>query len=98
MNKSHLTYLASPEWAEELRRELLPWIATVGDLGDDVLEIGPGPGRSTDLLRERVARLTAVEVDQALADGLPPGWPGPTSRSGTATAPTLGCRAAGSRP
>jgi SAM-dependent methyltransferase len=70
MNKSHLTYLASPQWAEELRRELLPWIATVGDLGDDVLEIGPGPGRSTDLLRERVARLTAVEMDQALADAL----------------------------
>jgi SAM-dependent methyltransferase len=70
MNKSHLTYLASPEWAEELRRELLPWIGGVGDLGDDVLEIGPGPGRSTDLLRERVARVTAVEVDQALADAL----------------------------
>jgi SAM-dependent methyltransferase len=36
-------------------------------LGDDVLEIGPGPGLTTDLLRQRVTRLTAVELDPTLA-------------------------------
>jgi SAM-dependent methyltransferase len=50
-----------------LETDLLPWILDAGDLGDDVLEIGPGPGLTTDLLRERVARVTAVELDDDLA-------------------------------
>jgi SAM-dependent methyltransferase len=50
-----------------LETDLLPWIEAAGDLGDDVLEIGPGPGLTTDLLRARVTRLTALEVDEALA-------------------------------
>jgi ubiquinone/menaquinone biosynthesis C-methylase UbiE len=33
------------------------------DLGDDVLEIGPGPGITTPLVRERSRRVTAVEID-----------------------------------
>jgi SAM-dependent methyltransferase len=66
MNRSHLEFLASDEWAEMLRIQLLPWVLSAGDLGDDILEIGPGPGRTTDLLRERVARVTAVEVDPSL--------------------------------
>lgn len=70
MNETHLTFLASPAWAEQLRQEVLPWIDAAGDLGDDVLEIGPGPGVSTDLLRRLVPRLTAVEVDPALATAL----------------------------
>ncbi|MGB7052974.1 MAG: class I SAM-dependent methyltransferase [Acidimicrobiales bacterium] len=70
MNKSHIDFLSSPGWAQMLRTDLLPWIEAAGDLGDDVLEIGPGPGLTTDLLAERVARLTAVEVDPALADPL----------------------------
>jgi ubiquinone/menaquinone biosynthesis C-methylase UbiE len=40
------------------------------DLGDDLLEIGAGPGLSTDLLRERVERLTCVEIDPGLAGAL----------------------------
>jgi SAM-dependent methyltransferase len=39
-------------------------------LGDDVLEIGPGPGRTTDVLREMAPRLTAVEIDVELAEAL----------------------------
>jgi SAM-dependent methyltransferase len=70
VNEDHLRYLASPEWAERLRSDLLPWVLAAGDLGDDVLEVGPGPGLTTDLLRERVARVTAVEVDESLAISL----------------------------
>ena len=70
MNETHLTFLASPEWRQMVEAELLPWLATVADLGDDVLEIGPGPGVTTDLLRERAAKVTAVEVDAALASAL----------------------------
>jgi SAM-dependent methyltransferase len=67
VNQIHLELCASPEWAEYVQTELLPWALTGHDLGDDVLEIGPGPGLTTDILRERVARLTAVEVDPDLA-------------------------------
>jgi hypothetical protein len=67
MNEFHLRYLASPEWAATLRDELLPWVLGSSDLGDDCLEVGPGPGVTTDLLRGRAVRLTAVELDPALA-------------------------------
>ena len=67
MNETHRQFLASPEWAKILETDLLPWILEAGDLGDDVLEIGPGPGLSTDLLRERVPHVTAVELDDDLA-------------------------------
>jgi SAM-dependent methyltransferase len=67
MNESHLAYLASPEWAARLEADLLPWIERVADLGDDILEIGPGPGLTTDILRRRAASVTAIEIDHALA-------------------------------
>src|ERR1700730_8459860 len=67
MNESHLKFLSSREWAAMLETDLMPWIEAAGDLGDDVLEIGPGPGLTTDLLRQRVSRLTAVEADPTRA-------------------------------
>jgi SAM-dependent methyltransferase len=70
VNQTHLQFLASPDWARTLETELLPWVEAAGDLGDDVLEIGPGPGLTTDLLRKRVPRLTAVEVDPSLGKPL----------------------------
>lgn len=70
MNEAHLQFLASPDWARKLETELLPWIEAAGDLGDDVLEIGPGPGLTTELLSRRVRRLTAVEVDTSLGEVL----------------------------
>jgi SAM-dependent methyltransferase len=70
MNRAHLDYLASPEWAAALRSELLPWLQSSAELGDEVLEIGPGPGLTTDLLRVLTARLTAVEIDPTLASQL----------------------------
>ncbi len=70
MNQSHIDFLSSPQWTQMLEDDLLPWLDAAGDLGDDVLEIGPGPGLTTDLLRTRVARLTAVEIDPMLATPL----------------------------
>ena len=70
MNELHLQFLSSPDWARMLETDLLPWVETAGDLGADVLEIGPGPGLTTDLLRVRVPRVTAIEFDPALADAL----------------------------
>jgi SAM-dependent methyltransferase len=70
MNESHLKFLASHEWAQMVEAELLPWIATAGDLGDEVLEIGPGPGITTDVLRQRLRQMTAVEIDPSLGAAL----------------------------
>lgn len=70
MNKAHIEFLSSPDWARMLEADLLPWIEDVADLGDDVLEVGPGPGLTTDLLRTRTARVTAVEIDPVLAKAL----------------------------
>jgi SAM-dependent methyltransferase len=70
MNEAHIQFLSSPEWAQMLETDLLPWVLDVAELGDDVLEVGPGPGLTTDLLRGRTSRLTAVEVDAELAAAL----------------------------
>jgi SAM-dependent methyltransferase len=70
MSAGHVSFLASDKWAEMLRADLLPWLTDSGDLGDHVLEIGPGPGRTTDLLRERASSVTALELDAPLADAL----------------------------
>ena len=48
----------------------MPWALCDIVPGDDVLEIGPGPGLTTDSLRDWAPRLTAIEIDPALADTL----------------------------
>ncbi len=48
----------------------MPWALGDLDLGDDVLEIGPGPGLGTDALKLRCERLSSIEVDQRLAEAL----------------------------
>jgi len=48
----------------------MPWVLGDLDLGDDVLEIGPGFGATTDVLREKFPRVTAVEIAPDLAEGL----------------------------
>ncbi len=70
MNEAHLRICASPEWAAYVESELLPWALQGAALGDEVLEVGPGPGLTTDVLRRRVPRLTAVEIDERLASAL----------------------------
>ena len=75
MNEAHAELCSSAEWGDHLATVLVPWALGSpeldrGLLGDDVLEIGPGYGLVTDLLRERVPRLTIVEIDPALAAAL----------------------------
>lgn len=67
MNEEHLAFCASEDWAEILQQHILPWALDGRELGSDVVELGAGPGLSTDVLRQRVERLTAVELDPALA-------------------------------
>ena len=70
MNRFHRWYCRSERWGARLRESVIPWVVGDRDLGDDVLEVGPGPGLTTDLLRARVAALTALEVDRQLAAAL----------------------------
>jgi ubiquinone/menaquinone biosynthesis C-methylase UbiE len=57
----------SDEWRKAMREVILPWALNDTDLGDDVLEVGPGYGATTDVLSQRVPRLTSVEIDDELA-------------------------------
>ena len=70
MNLVHRWLCRSPGWRRTVETQLLRWSLAGIDLGDNVLEIGPGPGVTTDLLRTRVSKLTCVEVDEALAGSL----------------------------
>jgi SAM-dependent methyltransferase len=67
MNENHARTCPSPEWAAYMQNEILPSLVQHADLGDDLLEIGPGPGAATEWLRHRVKRLTALEIDEAAA-------------------------------
>ena len=55
----------SPEWAQHIQTDILPTLTSDVDLGDQMLEIGPGPGAATEWLRGRVGKLSAIEVDEA---------------------------------
>lgn len=70
MNYLHRWYCRSGRWKERLETEILPWSLNGVDLGSDVLEIGPGPGLTTDWLGNRCTRLTCLEVDRDLARSL----------------------------
>ncbi len=63
MNENHSKLCPSPQWAAHIQDEVLPWFTGQVDLGEHMLEIGPGPGAATDWLRHKVKKLTAIEVD-----------------------------------
>jgi SAM-dependent methyltransferase len=67
VNSFHLQHCASPEWRRTVEDVILPRALRDVDLGARVLEIGPGPGFTTDVLMTRVDHLTAVEIDPDLA-------------------------------
>lgn len=70
MNCLHRILCRSGLWRRTLEQNVIPWVLDGVQLGDDVLEIGPGPGLTTDLLRARVKKLTAIEIDRPLATAL----------------------------
>jgi SAM-dependent methyltransferase len=70
MNELHLELCSSAEWAEAVQRWIVPWVLESVDIGDDVIEVGPGPGLTTDVLKTMVEQLTSVELDERLASAL----------------------------
>jgi SAM-dependent methyltransferase len=70
VNEAHRTLCASDLWADLVKDQMLPWVLEgiePADLGDDLIEVGPGPGRTTDVLSTLTASVTAVELDVDLA-------------------------------
>ena len=57
----------SDEWRQTIRDIILPWALGETELGDNVLEVGPGYGATTDVLCRTVPKLTSVEIDPELA-------------------------------
>ncbi len=86
MNSNHARVCASPEWAEHLQSDILPEVTRGIDLGQDMLEIGPGPGAATEWLRQRVRNLTAVELDAEAVAKLTQRFTGTNVRVVTGTA------------
>ncbi|GFG85187.1 class I SAM-dependent methyltransferase [Mycolicibacter algericus] len=70
MNLLHRRCCSSRRWARQVEDQLVPWALAGVDLGDDVLEIGPGYGANIKVLIDRAARYTAVEIDPVLAERL----------------------------
>jgi SAM-dependent methyltransferase len=70
MNEAHETLCSSAEWGEYLATDVLPKVLASADLGEHLLEIGPGFGLATDVLRTMASRVTAVEADVDYASTL----------------------------
>jgi ubiquinone/menaquinone biosynthesis C-methylase UbiE len=69
VNENH-ALCSTPEWAEFMESEVLDPVTAGLDLGNEMLEIGPGPGAATRWLRDRVKRLVALELDPDAATRL----------------------------
>jgi SAM-dependent methyltransferase len=70
VNLLHRRYCRSERWRHRVGG-LLPWAtADVPLAGASVLELGSGPGLTTDWLAPRVGTLTALEVDRNDAEEL----------------------------
>jgi SAM-dependent methyltransferase len=67
MNRIHQRYCRSARWRTEVHDRLFPWALRNVDLSGDVLELGAGPGLTTDLLVSRAGHVTAIEIDSAAA-------------------------------
>jgi ubiquinone/menaquinone biosynthesis C-methylase UbiE len=70
MNLVHRWYCRSNAWAKVVQENMLPAAFKDFDAGDRLLEVGPGPGRTTEWIAQRVPELTAIEIDHALAQSL----------------------------
>jgi len=70
MNAVHRKLCRSDGWAMRMRTQVLPWAMRDVGLTGEVLELGPGYGITTQWLLDHGARLTAIELDAALAADL----------------------------
>lgn len=70
MNLAHRWLCNSQMWRKAVQTHLIPWALEDVEHVNDVLELGPGPGVTTDCLRTLVTDLTCVEIDAKSASSL----------------------------
>ena len=70
MNRAHNLLCSSGWWARSVERELLPWGLREVELGDDVLEIGPGFGATSRVLVSQAEQLTILELEPRYCERL----------------------------
>jgi SAM-dependent methyltransferase len=70
MNLCHRLVCSSNRYFKAVEDGLLPWVLADVELGDNTLEIGPGYGANLRVLVDQTAKLTAVEIDTAMAQRL----------------------------
>ena len=70
MNLCHRLCCSSNRYFNAVQDGLLPWALADVDLGDNVLEIGPGYGANLRVLVDKAPGYTAVEIDKAMAERL----------------------------
>jgi len=70
VNRFHRWYCRTGHWRHHIQDQILPWALDGVVLDGRVLEIGPGPGLTTEVLARRARGLTAIEIDADLADRL----------------------------
>jgi len=67
MNRIENWFCGSSFWRRVTERKILPWMTDGYKLGDNVLELGAGPGATTEELRRRAPRVTSLEYDHKFA-------------------------------
>jgi SAM-dependent methyltransferase len=70
VNRIHNVLCSTDRWARGVESELLPWGLKGVELGDDVLEIGPGFGATSRVLARRPGRLTILELEEDYCERL----------------------------
>jgi ubiquinone/menaquinone biosynthesis C-methylase UbiE len=70
VNRAHAIICSSRWWSRTVARELLPWGLSRVELGDEVLEIGPGFGATTAVLAAQLPRLTVLELEPSYCERL----------------------------
>ncbi len=70
MNRVHNLICSSGRWARRVEDELIPFGIGSVELGEDVLEIGPGFGATTRVLARRPGRLSVLELDPGYCEHL----------------------------
>jgi SAM-dependent methyltransferase len=70
VNTIHNVICSSRWWARKVDGELLPWGLDEVDLGEDVLEFGPGFGATTRVLADRPGKLRVLELERRYCERL----------------------------
>ena len=70
VNRAHNLVCSSGWWSRAIDRELLPWVLDGVQLGEDVLEFGPGFGATTQVLARQCSGLHVLELDEGYCQRL----------------------------